>query len=134
MIAASIANKEAGMADPSTVDEYLAALPDDRRAAMEQIRQAIRTAAPEAIEVISYKMPAFKTPSGRFFVSYDAFKKHYSLFAYSQAVIDKIGEPLTRHLSGRGTIRFSANEPIPTAMITKIARIRFAEVTGRPPR
>ena len=74
------------------------------------------------------------TPSGRFFVSYDAFKKHYSLFAYSQAVIDGIGEPLTRHLSGRGTIRFSANEPIPTAMITDIARIRFAEVTGRPPR
>ena len=100
---------------------------------MEQIRQAIKVAAPEAVEAISYKMPAFKTPSGKFFVSYDAFKTHYSLFAYSQAVIDGIGEPLTRHLSGRGTIRFSADEPIPTAMIAEIARIRFAEITGRPP-
>jgi uncharacterized protein YdhG (YjbR/CyaY superfamily) len=122
------------MTQPNGVDEYLAALPDDRRAAMQQIREAIRAAAPDAVEAISYKMPAFKTPSGKFFVSYDAFKKHYSLFAYSQAVIDGIGEPLTRHLAGRGTIRFSAAEPIPSAMITEIARIRFAEITGRPAR
>ena len=61
------------------VDDYLAALPEDRRAAMEQLRQAIKAGAPEAVEVITYKMPGFKS-HGQFLVSYDAYKNHYSLF------------------------------------------------------
>ena len=115
------------MADRTAVDEYLSALPDDRRAAMEQIRQAVRAGAPEAVEVISYKMPAFKSHGGQFLVSYDAYKRHYSLFPASDAVIEGLGEQLTPHLFGSGTIRFAADQPIPTAMITEIARIRFEE-------
>jgi uncharacterized protein YdhG (YjbR/CyaY superfamily) len=115
------------VADRNPVDEYLAALPDDRRAAMEQIRQAVRAGAPEAVEVISYKMPAFKSHGGQFLVSYDAYKRHYSLFPASDAVVDGLGERLTPHLFGSGTIRFGTDQPIPVAMITEIARIRFAE-------
>jgi uncharacterized protein YdhG (YjbR/CyaY superfamily) len=67
------------MAAPTSVEEYLAALPEEPRAALEKLRKAIKAAAPEATETISYQMPAFKA-HGRFVVWYAAFKDHYSLF------------------------------------------------------
>ena len=115
------------MATPTTVDEYIAALPPERRAAMELLRSTIKTAVPEATEVISYKMPAFKSHGGQFLVSYDAYKKHYSLFPASDAVIQACGDELTPHLFGSGTIRFAADEPIPVALVTKILEVRWAE-------
>jgi len=114
------------MTGPASVDGYMAALPDDRRAAMEELRQTIRDAAPEATELISYQMPAFRS-HGQFLVSYAAFKNHYSLFPASEAVVTGLGEELTPHLSGKGTIRFRADDPIPSALVTKIVKIRFAE-------
>jgi uncharacterized protein YdhG (YjbR/CyaY superfamily) len=109
-----------------TVDEYMAELPPDRRAALEQFRKAIRAAAPEAVEVISYNMPAFKQ-DGRFLVSYAAFKKHYSLFPASDVVVETLGAQVAPYLSGRGTIRFPADTPVPTDLIEKIVRIRVKE-------
>ncbi len=67
-----------------SVDEYMAGLPEGRRAVMEQIRATIRATAPEAAEAISYNMPAFRL-DGQFFVSYEAFKRHYSLFPWTDA-------------------------------------------------
>ena len=114
------------MPDPTTIDEYLATLPDDRRAAMEEIRQAIRSAAPDATEVITYKMPGFKT-HGRFLVSFDAYKRHYSLFPASDPVVQGLGDRIAPYLAGQGTIRFPADRPIPTDLITDIVRIRVVE-------
>jgi uncharacterized protein YdhG (YjbR/CyaY superfamily) len=118
------------MTTPSTVDEYLAALPEDRRAVVQALRDTIRAAAPEAIELISYQMPAFKT-HGQFLVSYAAFKKHYSLFPASEAVVDALGEELAPYLAGKGTIRFPANAPIPLATVAKIVKVRVAENEAR---
>jgi uncharacterized protein YdhG (YjbR/CyaY superfamily) len=118
------------MATPTSVDEYLAALPDDRRAAMELLRQTIRAAAPEAIELISYQMPAFKT-HGQFLVSYAAFKNHYSLFPASEPVIEEGGPELAPYLAGKGTIRFPKDRPIPTALVTRIVRVRVTENEAR---
>ncbi len=115
------------MAPPTTVDEYMAALLPERRAAMELLRSTIKAAVPEAIEVISYNMPAFKSHGGQFLVSYDAYKKHYSLFPASEAVILACGDELTPHLFGSGTIRFPADKPIPVALVTKILNVRWAE-------
>jgi len=115
------------MATPSSVEEYLAALPEERRAAMERLRQAIRAAAPEATELISYNMPAFKSHGGQFLVSYAAFKQHYSLFPASEAVIEAAGEELTPYLSGKGTIRFPADDPIPVALVERIVKTRLKE-------
>ena len=115
------------MATPTTVDEYIAALPDDRRQAMELLRSTIKAAVPDAVEVISYKMPAFRSHGGQFLVSYDAFKAHYSLFPASDAVIAQCGEALTPYLSGKGTIRFPADEPIPVDLVTTILEVRWAE-------
>jgi uncharacterized protein YdhG (YjbR/CyaY superfamily) len=115
------------MAEPTTVDDYMATLPDERRAALEELRQTIKAAAPEATEVIAYKMPAFRSHGGQFLVSYDAYKNHYSLFPASDAVVEALGEELTPYLAGKGTIRFPASRPIPADLVTKIMKVRWAE-------
>ncbi len=115
------------MAAPTGVDEYLATLPEDRRAAMEELRAAITAAAPEATESIAYNMPALRSHGGQFLVSYDAYKNHYSLFPASDAVVEGLGEELTPYLAGKGTIRFPASRPIPIALVRKIIEIRVAE-------
>jgi len=114
------------MPDPATVDEYLAGLPADRRGPMEDLRRTIRAAAPDATEVITYKMPGFKR-NGRFLVSYDAFKQHYSLFPSSDPIIDALGDRVRPYVAGKGTLRFPADQPLPLDLITEIVRIRVAE-------
>jgi uncharacterized protein YdhG (YjbR/CyaY superfamily) len=111
---------------PASVDAYVASLAPERAAAIEQLRQAIRAAAPEAVELISYDMPAFKT-HGQFLVSYAAFKAHYSLFPASQAVIDGLGEDIAPYLFGSGTIRFAANRPLPLDLVRRVVEIRCLE-------
>ena len=118
------------MATPTSVEDYLAAFPEERRAALEELRQTIKAAAPEATEAIAYQMPAFRA-HGQFLVSYAAFKNHYSLFPASGAVVEALGEELTPYLAGKGTIRFPADNPIPTALVTKIVKVRLAENEGR---
>lgn len=117
------------MATPGTVDDYLAHLTEDRRPAMEALRATIRAAAPEAIEVISYQMPAFKL-DGRFLVSYAAFQRHYSIFPASAMVVDALGDEVRPHLHGRGTIRFPADQHIPLDLVTRIVAVRLAEHAG----
>lgn len=114
------------MAAPSSVDDYLAALPDERRAAMEGLRRTIRAAAPDASEVIAYQMPALRL-DGRFLVSYAAFKRHYSLFPASEAVVSELGDDVASYLAGRGTIRFPAAAPIPFGLVARIVAIRVRE-------
>jgi uncharacterized protein YdhG (YjbR/CyaY superfamily) len=108
------------------VDEYIAALPEDRREAMRQLRATIRAAAPDADEVITYGMPGFKE-GGRFLVSYDAFKAHYSLFPASQAIIEELGDEVAPHVKGRGTLQFPAKDPLPLDLIRRIIEIRVRE-------
>ncbi|MEO5966332.1 MAG: DUF1801 domain-containing protein [Candidatus Limnocylindrales bacterium] len=114
------------MAGPSTVDEYLATLPDDRRATMEELRAVIRAAAPDATEVITYNMPGFKA-NGTFLVSYDVFKHHYSVFPASDEVRAAIGEELAPYLAGQGTIRFPASRPIPLDLVRRIVEVLVRE-------
>ena len=115
----------------TNVDDYLAALPVERREPMEALRQAIRRAAPAAIETIAYAMPAFRSPTGRFLVSYDAFKAHYSLFPSTEEMEAELGDELRPFLAGKGTIRFPADQPIPLGLVERIVKIRVAEVDAR---
>lgn len=112
---------------PTTVDEYIASAPEDRRPGLIALREAVLAAAPDAIEVIAYRMPALRSHGGQFLVSFDAYKNHYSLFPASEAVVEELGDALTPHLAGKGTIQFRADEPIPSALVTWIVQIRFAE-------
>jgi uncharacterized protein YdhG (YjbR/CyaY superfamily) len=114
------------MAGTTSVEEYIAALPEGPRAALEELRRTIKAAAPEATEAISYQMPAFKD-HGRFLVSYAAFKDHCSLFPASEAVREALGDELERYFSGKGTIRFHADDPLPAALVTRIVEVRLEE-------
>jgi uncharacterized protein YdhG (YjbR/CyaY superfamily) len=115
------------MATPTSVSEYLAALPTERRTAFEELRRTINAAAPEATESIAYQMPALRSYGGRFLVSYAAFKNHYSLFPASDGVVTTLGDELTPYLAGKGTIRFPASRPIPLALVRRVIEIRVAE-------
>ena len=119
------------MAAPTSVEDYLAALPDDRRRVMETLRQAVRAGAPEATEAIAYGMPALRSHGGQFLLSYDAYKSHYSLFPASDAVVQALGQELESYLAGKGTIRFPASRAIPAALVTKIVQVRLAENGAR---
>lgn len=115
------------MAKYASVDDYMAELPADRRAVMEQLRSTIRASAPGATEAIAYNMPAFRL-DGRFLVSYEAFKAHYSLFPWSDAMLSELREELRPYAVGKGTIRFPADEPISLDLVARIVEIRNREV------
>jgi uncharacterized protein YdhG (YjbR/CyaY superfamily) len=118
------------MTTPTSVEAYLAALPEERRTALEELRQAIRAAAPDATETIAYQMPALRT-HGQFLVSYAAFKAHYSIFPASEAVVAALGDELAPYLAGKGTIRFPTDQPIPVALVTRVVAVRLAENAAR---
>jgi uncharacterized protein YdhG (YjbR/CyaY superfamily) len=118
------------MAAPTSVEDYMASLPEGPRAPLERLRKTIRAAAPEATEAISYRMPAFKD-HGRSLVCYAAFKDHYSLFPMSLAVIESHRQELKPYFSGRGTIRFDLDKPLPVALVKKIVKARLEENAAR---
>lgn len=115
----------------ATIDDYLASVPEERRAYLDELRRTIRAAAPEAEETIAYDMPALRSHGGQFLVSYAAYKKHYSLFPASGMVVEELGDELTPYLAGKGTIRLPADRPVPTALVTRIVKVRLQENAGR---
>jgi uncharacterized protein YdhG (YjbR/CyaY superfamily) len=114
------------MAGPTSVDDYLAAVPERQRAALEKLRKTIKASAPDATEAISYQMPAFKL-DGRFLVSYAAFKNHCSLFPGS-AVPEELQDELRPFVGGKGTLQFTPEKPIPAPLIKKIVKTRIREI------
>ena len=114
---------------PQTHDEYLTALSDDKRAALEQLRATIREAAPGAEECISYQLPAFRL-DGRMLVAYGATAKHCALYLMSSSIVGAHQEELKEHDTSKGTIRFRADEPLPTDLVRKLVMARIAENAG----
>lgn len=108
-----------------SVDDYLAALPEDARAALEKLRKTIKAAAPKATEVISYQIPAYKHHG--LLVSFAAFKNHCSFYPMSPEVLRAHAAELDDYEISKGTIRFTADKPLPTALVTKLVKARLAE-------
>ena len=120
------------MATPASVDEYMATLPPERRDVMQELRRVVTAAAPEATETIAYQMPALRDAGGQFVVSYAAYRSHYSVFPASGVVVAALGADLAPFLSGKGTVRFPADRPIPLDLVTRIVEVRAQEVAARP--
>ena len=119
------------MAAPKSVEAYLAALPERERTALERLRGQIHAAAPGAVDVISYQMPAVRV-NGRVAVCYAAFTDHCSLFPMSKAVIAAHAEELAPFVSGKGTLRFTTERPIPATVVRRVIKARVAELAARP--
>ena len=117
------------MAGPEGVEDYLAGLAPDRRAALEDLRARVRAIVPDAGERISYAMPAL-TLEGRILVWYAAFADHLSLFPATDAMKEELGDALAPFLSGKGTIRIDDRHPIPDALLRRIVRSRMRELAA----
>jgi uncharacterized protein YdhG (YjbR/CyaY superfamily) len=112
-----------------TVDDYLSRLPEPARTTLNKIRATIRAAVPpDAEEVISYGIPAFKYK--KVLVWYAAFKDHCSFFP-TNAVIEEFKEELTRYHLSKGTVQFPVDKPLPAALLKKMVKARLAEVEGK---
>jgi uncharacterized protein YdhG (YjbR/CyaY superfamily) len=112
------------------IDAYLATLPDDQRRALQALREAVRAAAPEAVEAIAYGAPAFRY-RGRPLVAYRAAKAHCAFFPMDPAVIDAHRDELTGFATARGTIRFTPDRRLPETVVMAIVRQRVSAVDAR---
>jgi uncharacterized protein YdhG (YjbR/CyaY superfamily) len=115
---------------PKTHDEYLAAVSDDKRAALEELRRTIREAAPGAVECISYGLPAFRL-DGRNLVAYGAAAKHCALYPMSAAIVEAFQEDLKDYSTSKGTIRFQVEDPLPASLVRELVMARIAENAGK---
>jgi uncharacterized protein YdhG (YjbR/CyaY superfamily) len=107
---------------PKSIDEYLAALSADKRAALERLRKLIQAAVPKAEECISYDMPAFRL-DGKCFVWFGAAAKHCSIYGF----VGDHAELLKNYdTNGRGTIRFQPDHPLPAALVRKLVVARIS--------
>jgi len=108
-----------------TIDEYLARIEPDQRAALEALRRVIRKAAPKAEEVITYGIPAFK--QNGFLLGFAASAKHCSLHPMNNHTVADFAADLAGYSMSTGTVRFTPDKPLPAAVVTKIVKARIAE-------
>jgi uncharacterized protein YdhG (YjbR/CyaY superfamily) len=108
-----------------TMDEYIAGFPSDVQQILEKIRMAIRKAAPDAEETISYEIPTFNL-KGKYLIYFAAYKKHIGVYPVP-AGDAKLNEELSVYRTGKGTLQFPLNKPIPYNLITKIVKLRVKE-------
>ena len=116
-------------AKPNTIDEYLAALGEDKRAALEKLRKTIRAAAPKAEECISYQLAAFR--QNGMLVAFGATANHCAFYLMSSSTVEAHKDELKDYDTSKGTIRFQADKPLPVALVRKLVKARIAENMGR---
>lgn len=114
------------MADPR-VDAYLATLPDEQRVQLEALRRRLAELAPRATETISYGMPAVKLGS-RFLLSYAGWKRHASIYPMRDDVLERHADVLRGYTTTRGSLHFSAAQPLPDAVLVDLVSTRIAEL------
>jgi uncharacterized protein YdhG (YjbR/CyaY superfamily) len=109
----------------NTVDEYFFTLPPKVRDILEEFRQTIKQAAPEAEELISYNMPAFKFHG--ILVYYAAHREHIGFYPGSSVVNEAFRNELAKYDTSKGTIRFPFDSPLPHELIKDIVRYRVMD-------
>ena len=109
---------------PNNVDEYIAGFPGDIQTILEQVRTAIRKAAPKAEEVISYQMPAFKLHG--MLVYFAGYKNHIGFYPTSSG-IKAFTKELSVYKGAKGSVQFPLDKPLPLGLITQIVKFRVAE-------
>ncbi len=107
-----------------SIDEYIAAFPKNIQNVLQDLRQAIREAAPEAEEGISYQIPVFKLNGD--LVWFAAFKDHIGFYPRASG-IEAFQDKLSAYEISKGTVKFPINEPIPLDLVKKMVRFRVQE-------
>ena len=111
---------------PTSVDEYLANVPEPARSTLRKVRATIRSIAPaETTEVVSYKIPTFKYKG--MLVAFAAFTNHCSLFALSGSVQEQFKGELKGYATSKGTIRFPVDKPLPASLLKKLVKAKIVQ-------
>ena len=121
--------KETTKNNSEAVDQYLAQLPEDQRAALEKLRQTIKKLVPEVEEFISYKMPAYRYHG--MLCGFAAFKKHCSYFPWDSKTVEDFKTELKDFKTSAGTIQFTLEKPIPDTLLKKILQARVKANTNK---
>lgn len=112
------------------VDEYVRALEEPKRGTLETLRRTILEVVPEAEQVISYGVPAFRV-RGRTVAGFAAFKTHLSYLPFSGSVLAQLGEELEGYKMTKSSLHFPVDRPLPKALVKKLIRVRLADVGRR---
>ena len=110
----------------ASIDEYLAALSVDKRAALQKLRRSIKAAAPGAVECIVYRLPAFRL-NGKILVAFGAATNHCAFYPMSSATAKAHKSALENYDTSQGTIRFQPKKPLPVTLVRKLVKARIAE-------
>jgi len=109
---------------PKDIDEYISMFPDNIQELLKEIRATIKEAAPEAEEIISYQMPAYKFHG--MLIYFAAFKNHIGLYPRVSG-IETFKEELSVYKGAKGSVQFPLNKPLPLDLISRIVKFRVAE-------
>ncbi len=114
---------------PATIDDYIAGQPARAQKILRRVRQVIRDTAPEAEELISYRMPAFR--QGGILVYFAAFTQHIGLYPPVRGDL-KLEEAVAPYAGEKGNLRFPLDEPIPYDLIRRIVKFRVRQLNDDP--
>jgi uncharacterized protein YdhG (YjbR/CyaY superfamily) len=116
---------------PKTISEYIAGFPRPVQTVLKRVRGTIRKAVPGSEEAISYGIPTIKL-NGRNVLYFAGWAEHYSLYPADDRLVTAFKKDLAPYeLSGKGTVRFPLNEPVPEKLIADIAKFRAKGVAER---
>lgn len=116
----------------NNVDDYIQSFPGEIQELLQQVRGIIKKTAPEAIESISYGMPAYKL-KGRPLVYFAGYKNHIGFYA-TPSGHSEFAEELSKYKQGKGSVQFPVTAPMPLELIEKIVRFRVKENLGKSPK
>jgi uncharacterized protein YdhG (YjbR/CyaY superfamily) len=111
------------------VGDFLARVPEPQRSALLALREQIRTAAPDAVEGLSYGMPAFRV-RGKPLAGYAATKDHCSYHPMSGSVVETLGTQLDGYETSKGTIHFRPDAPLSDELVALLVATRRREIEG----
>lgn len=112
---------------PTTIDDYLAAVRGEKRAALDKLRKTIRTIIPKAEECISYRIPAFRL-GGKIVAGFAATAKGCSYFPFSGSTLGTLADELVDYDTTKSALHFDPAEPLPVTLVRKLIKARIAEV------
>lgn len=113
------------MKKAATIDEYISSQPKNVKLILQKIRQTVKEAAPEAQELVSYGMPAFKL-NKRILLYFSAWEKHIGLYAMPSANAT-FKKELSSYKQGRGSVQFPFDRPVPYGLVKRIVKFRAKE-------
>ena len=112
------------------VDDYLRRLEEPKRSTLQTLRSTILEIVPDAEQVISYRVPAFRL-RGKIVAGFAAFKNHLSYLPFSGSVIGQLGSELDGYTTTKSSVHFPVDRPLPKSLVKKLIQRRLADIDRR---